>query len=34
MPANEHSAQRYQRLKVGNLKSSKRDHISTRGGPI
>ena len=34
MPANGHSAQRYQHIKVGNLKSSKSDHISTRGGPF
>jgi hypothetical protein len=34
MPANGHSSKRYQRLKMGNLKSSKSDHISTRGGPF
>jgi len=34
MPGNEHSAQRFQRLKVGNLKFSKGTPISTRGGPF
>src|ERR1022692_4075966 len=34
MPLNGHSAEHYQRLKVGNLESSKKDHFRPDPGPF